>query len=104
MSEIKNATITREANVYFDGQVVSRTVILEDGSRQTLGIIQPGEYMFDTAAREIIEILSGQAEVKLADGTQLSLKEGESFEVPANSDFNIRAVTLVDYCCSYITE
>ncbi len=32
MSEFNNVTITREANVYFDGNVTSRTVTFEDGT------------------------------------------------------------------------
>ncbi|MDX2368063.1 MAG: pyrimidine/purine nucleoside phosphorylase, partial [Colwellia sp.] len=29
---------------------------------------------------------------------------GESFYVPANSEFEIKAKTLIDYCCTYIAE
>ena len=32
MSEFNNVTITREANVYFDGAVTSRKVTFADGS------------------------------------------------------------------------
>ena len=43
MSQLENVTLTKEANVYFDGKVTSRNVILADGSRITLGIMMPGE-------------------------------------------------------------
>ena len=43
MSEFNNATITRKANFYFDGQVTSRTVTLANGERVTLGIMMPGD-------------------------------------------------------------
>ncbi|HBB69632.1 MAG TPA: hypothetical protein DCZ89_07440, partial [Geobacter sulfurreducens] len=39
MSEFTNVTIIREANVYFDGGVVSRTVVFPDGTKKTLGIM-----------------------------------------------------------------
>lgn len=60
MSEFKDVTIVKNANIYFDGKVTSRTVIFQDGSRKTLGIMMPGEYEFDTANKEIMEILSGE--------------------------------------------
>jgi hypothetical protein len=40
MSNFKNATITKEANVYFDGKVISYTLSFEDGSKKTLGVMQ----------------------------------------------------------------
>lgn len=48
MSEFNNATVVKAANIYYDGQVTSRTVILEDGSKVTLGIMLPGKYEFGT--------------------------------------------------------
>ncbi|MBL0709770.1 MAG: DUF1255 family protein, partial [Colwellia sp.] len=33
-----------------------------------------------------------------------SIKGGESFYVPKNSEFEIKAKTLVDYCCTYLSE
>lgn len=44
MSVFENVSVVREANMCFDGQVTSRSVILQDGSRKTLGIMLPGEY------------------------------------------------------------
>ena len=37
MSEFTNVTVIKKANIYFDGKVVSRTVVFADGSKQTLG-------------------------------------------------------------------
>ena len=86
MSVFENVTVVREANVYFDGKVTSRTVVFADGSKKTLGIMMPGEYTFGTDAPEIMEILSGQLEV-LLPGQQgwLTVGGGESFEVPGKS-------------------
>ena len=42
MSELKNVTVVKKANIYFDGKVTSRTVIFQDGTRKTLGIMLPG--------------------------------------------------------------
>ena len=103
MSEFKNVTIIKEANVYFDGKVTSRSVLFSDGTKKTLGIMLPGNYEFDTADKEIMEILAGELEVLLPDSKEWKkIKGGETFEVPANSKFNINIKTVTDYCCSYI--
>jgi len=104
MSEFKNVTVVKKANVYFDGKVTSRTVLFPDGSKKTLGIILPGEYEFSTASKEVMGILAGELEVLLpgAKGWK-TVKAGESFEVPAQSKFSLKVKSITDYCCSYIT-
>jgi purine/pyrimidine-nucleoside phosphorylase len=103
MEEFKNVTVVKKANVYFEGKVTSRTVLFGDGSRKTLGIMLPGEYEFGTGSREIIELLSGNLEVSLPGGEGWkAVKEGESFEVPAESKFRIIIKGITDYCCSYV--
>lgn len=102
MSEFKNVNVTLEANVYFDGQVSSRSIRLEDGSLKTLGIMLPGEYEFNTDAKELMEITSGTLEVKLPDSPWQSINGGESFEVPSQSKFQVKVSEVTDYCCSFI--
>lgn len=102
MSDLKNVTVIPRANIYYDGSVTSRTVILPDGSRKTLGIMQPGEYSFDTASREVMEIMTGEARVLLPGEVEWkTCGEGETFEVEANSSFRISTDGVLDYCCSY---
>ena len=103
MSEFKNVTVTKKANVYFDGKVTSRSVLFSDGSEKTLGIMLPGEYEFNTADKEIMEIISGDLEVLIADAQEWkTIKGGEAFEVPAQSKFSLKVKSLTDYCCSFI--
>jgi uncharacterized protein YaiE (UPF0345 family) len=103
MSDFANVTVVKKANVFFNGQVVSRTVLFADGSKKTLGIMQPGTYEFNTGDREIMEILAGELDVLLpgAAGYQ-TVRGGESFEVPAKSKFVMQVKTLADYCCSFL--
>lgn len=98
----ENVTVVKKANVYFDGKVTSRTVLFADGSRQTLGIMLPGEYEFGTGAREVMEVLGGEMRVLLPgrDDWQL-FKPGDRFEVPANSSFKLQIQVVADYCCEY---
>ena len=103
MSEFNNVTITREANVYFDGKVTSRTITFDDGTTKSLGIMMPGDYTFGTAKAELMEIMAGELTYRI-DGTDqwLAIKGGESFNVPADSSFDLKVTQLADYCGSYI--
>ncbi len=102
MSEFRNVTVVKKANVYSDGKVTSRTVLFADGSRKTLGIMLPGEYTFGTATVEIMEILAGEMDVLLPGETVWKpVSAGESFRVPAHAKFCLKIKTLTDYCCSY---
>lgn len=105
MSEFSNVTVVKAANSYFNGQVVSRTVKFDDGSKKTLGFMQSGDYEFATEAAEIMEVLGGAADVCILDGTNESWKnyaKGDEFHVPANSSFKLKVSEYMDYCCSYI--
>ncbi|NMC13661.1 MAG: pyrimidine/purine nucleoside phosphorylase [Chloroflexi bacterium] len=100
--QFENVTIIKKANVYFDGRVTSRTVLFADGTRKTLGFMMPGDYVFNTASREVMEILNGKMEVLLPGEKDWQIIEtGQSFEVPANSSFSLKVKEPVDYCCSY---
>jgi len=102
MSEFKNVTVIKKANVYSDGKVTSRTVLFADGSKKTLGIMLPGEYTFGTDAKELMEILAGELTVLLpGETTWKTIQGGESFNVPANAKFSLKVTTVTDYCCSY---
>lgn len=105
MAELKNITITKEANIYYDGKVTSRSIVLEDGSVQSLGIMLPGEYTFGTQQAEIMEMMSGELEIRLPGESEFKrLNTPETFNVPANSSFDLKIHTVTDYCCSYIQD
>jgi len=102
MSKLNDVSIIKEANIYYDGKVTSRTVELKDGSIKSLGIMLPGEYTFSTNDAEIMEIMSGDLDIKLPNEDWKTLNTPESFNVPANSSFDLKIKTATDYCCSYI--
>ena len=102
MSEYANVTVTREANVYFDGKVTSRKVTFADGSVKTLGIMLPGDYEFGTGAPEVMEIMAGSMDILLPGQDAWQTVTGpQSFEVPGDSSFKLKVKTVCDYCCSY---
>ncbi len=105
MDKFERVTVLKKANAYFDGKVTSRTVLFDDGTKKTLGIILPGEYEFGTNDKEIMEVLAGELKALLPEETAWKLfGQGQAFEIPANSKFRVQADQLVDYCCSYIKE
>lgn len=102
MSQFENVTVVKAANIYFDGKVSSRTVLFDDGSRKTLGLMLPGEYTFGTEAAEVMEILAGQLKVRLPGADWQAVTAGQSFDVPANARFDLVIESPTDYCCSYV--
>ncbi|MDP7592804.1 MAG: pyrimidine/purine nucleoside phosphorylase [Litorilituus sp.] len=103
MSEFSQVSIEKKANSYFNGKVTSRKITFADGSFKTLGIMMPGEYKFATKERELMEISTGDCDILLPDcGEWQSISSGGSFYVSADSEFEIKAKTVVDYCCSYL--
>lgn len=103
MNSFENVSVELEGNSYFDGAVTSRTVNFADGSKKTLGFMLPAEYEFCTVAAELMEITSGELKVKLSgSNVWVGIKGGESFDVPANSKFQVKVSTITDYCYSYL--
>lgn len=103
-TEFKNVTAVANANVYFDGKVVSHSIILSDGSKKTLGLIYPGKFHFGTDKAERMEIIAGQCRVKLDGRTEVTVHAaGKAFEVPAKSGFDIEIESgICEYVCSFI--
>lgn len=100
--QLQNVTVDKQANIYFDGKVTSRTVWLPDGSKLTLGIMLPGEYEFGTDSLEVMDILSGDLKVLLPGETLWREISGRgTFTVPAKSSFKLEVRSVTDYCCSY---
>ena len=102
--QFTNVTATAKANVYFEGRVVSHTIVLPDGARKTLGLIYPGKFHFGTANAERMEIIVGACRVKLdGEGQARDCAAGGSFDVPANSGFDIEvAGSICEYVCSFL--
>ncbi|MFN0116765.1 MAG: pyrimidine/purine nucleoside phosphorylase, partial [Elusimicrobiota bacterium] len=56
--KLYEVSIKLKANIYFDGGVVSHTILSKDGKRQTIGAIRPGQYHFKTEEGERMDIIS----------------------------------------------
>lgn len=103
--KMKNVEVTTKANVYWDGKVTSRTFFREDGSRFTLGIITAGSYTFDVGDREVVQLISGDVEILLP--TEQAWRKVEApgtFEIIANSKYQIRTTGVAEYLCDYYKD
>jgi uncharacterized protein YaiE (UPF0345 family) len=104
LTQFSGVTAVAKANVYFEGKVVSHTILLPSGEKKTLGLIYPGKFHFGTAAAERMEIVAGECSVKLdgSAGTK-TYAAGTQFEVPAKSGFDIEVASgICEYICSFL--
>jgi hypothetical protein len=104
-TQFTGVTVHTKANVYFDGGVVSHTVMFTDGTKKTLGLIRPGNYHFGTGAPERMEIVAGTCRVTL-DGEKAEQSHGAGtfFDVPGKSGFTIIVdAGLCEYICSFLS-
>ena len=105
MNVYENVNVEKVANVYFNGNVISRSIKFKDGSKKTLGVMLPGEYEFSTQSKELMQIISGELNLKLTDNPEWKIiKGGMNFNVPKNSSFKVKVKKLVNYTCSYFEK
>jgi uncharacterized protein YaiE (UPF0345 family) len=103
-SEFRGVIAVTKANVYFDGKVVSHSILFPDGSKKTLGLIYAGKFHFGTDKAERMEIVAGSCSVKLDGQSGVnSYSAGQAFEVPAKSGFDIEVKSgICEYICSFL--
>jgi len=90
-----------DTNEYFDGKVKSiafKTSTLP----ATVGVMAAGEYVFNTADKETMTVVSGALTIQLSDDApETTYQAGESFEVDANASFNVTVTEDTAYLCLY---
>ena len=103
-TQFTNVTVVAKANVYFEGRVVSHTVLLPGGAKKTLGLICPGSFHFGTQAAERMELTAGACRVKIDSQSQWKeYSVGQAFEVPCKSGFDIEVKSgLCEYICTFL--
>jgi len=102
-AQFDSVSVVTKANVYFDGKVVSHTILLGGGVKKTLGLIYPGSFHFTTAAPERMDIVAGTCRVRLAGNEEWKVYQaGSGFDVPGQSAFDIAVEAgLAEYVCSF---
>ncbi|MFH1389516.1 MAG: pyrimidine/purine nucleoside phosphorylase [Candidatus Margulisiibacteriota bacterium] len=91
-----------KVNEYFNGKVKSLTLNNKAG-KQSIGVMEPGEYEFGTSSHELMHVVSGALNVMLPDSQHWQVFEaGSLFQVPANSRFQVRVAEEAAYLCEYL--
>ncbi len=90
-----------KTNQYFDGNVIS--IALQTKTLPaTVGVMEIGEYQFDTNQHEVMNVISGELEVLLPDQDQWQIyTDGDSFEVAAGKTFELKVNIQTAYFCTY---
>ena len=90
-------------NTYFDGKVQS-IGFTRNGVKATAGVIAPGTYHFGTKAPERMTVVSGLLRARLDGAAEWgNYPAGTSFEVPANSGFDVEAAGgPAAYLCEFL--
>ena len=89
-------------NSYFDAKVQSLGYE-RNGRKQTVGVIEPGEFHFGTDAAERMTVVNGELQAKLPGSTSwVVYPAGTSFEIPAKSGFDVKATAPSAYWCEFI--
>jgi hypothetical protein len=89
-------------NTYFEGRVQS-VGFERNGRRQTVGVVDVGEFHFGTDAPERMTVVSGELLVKLAgEAAFRPYPAGTVFEVPGKSGFDVKVVAPAAYLCEFL--
>lgn len=90
-----------EVNEYFEGKVKSLAVN-EENAKKTVGVMEAGEYEFDTTTKEVMTVITGELTVYLEDCDEWEdFGPGSSFDVPGNSKLKVKAAQDTAYLCEY---
>ena len=100
---LKNVNVPLKANIYFEGKVVSHTLLLPNATKKTVGLIYPGTFTFNTDAPERMDILAGTCRVRIKGQSEWkTYTAGTFFQVPGKSAFEISVESgLAEYLCSF---
>ena len=91
-----------QVSEYFNGKVKSLTVTIP-GGKQTVGVMEPGDYEFGTASKERMHVITGSLTVKLPGRSDWQVfPSGSQFEVPASSKFQLKVAADTAYLCEYL--
>ncbi|RXP59475.1 pyrimidine/purine nucleoside phosphorylase [Lutibacter sp. HS1-25] len=89
------------ANEYFNATVKSLGYTSATG-KSTVGVMEEGEYEFGTSTHETMIVIEGELIAQLPNETiWKSYKNGEKFEVEANTKFKVKSVGQTSYLCQY---
>jgi purine/pyrimidine-nucleoside phosphorylase len=88
-------------NEYFDGKVKSIAFNSID-LPATVGVMEAGEYTFNTSQREYMTVVSGKLSVLLPNMEEWKdFTDSQTFVVEANQSFDLKVESDTVYLCKY---
>jgi uncharacterized protein YaiE (UPF0345 family) len=101
-TQFDHVSISKKANIYFDGKCISYNLTFPDQTKKTLGVIMPGSLTFATQSPEVMEIVEGKCRARVGhEGEWKSYGAGQQFRVPGQSSFDIEVQEPVHYVCHF---
>ncbi|WP_437629765.1 pyrimidine/purine nucleoside phosphorylase [Sorangium sp. So ce854] len=89
-------------NSYFNGGVQSLG-FERHGRRQTMGVIDTGEFHFSTDSPERMTVVTGELAVRFDGSPEWRVyPAGTAFEVPGKSGFDVKASQPTGYLCEFL--
>ena len=89
-------------NTYFEGKVQS-VGYERNGRKATVGVIDVGEFHFNTDAAERMSVTSGELWIRFAGKSEWrNYPAGTAFEVAAKSGFDVKADAPSAYLCEFL--
>ncbi|ANJ67918.1 hypothetical protein A9404_11490 [Halothiobacillus diazotrophicus] len=67
----------------------------------SVGVLQPGTYLFPLKAAETMTVIDGEMFVTIDDAAEFKAPAGTVFEAPANSNLQMRCTADVAYHCKF---
>lgn len=90
-----------EVNEYFDGKVKSLKIDSNE-SKQTVGVLEPGDYEFNTDTSEVMTVVFGSISVYYPEYEEWEdFERGSSFDVSAKSILKVKVGVASAYLCEY---
>ncbi|MDU6412678.1 MAG: pyrimidine/purine nucleoside phosphorylase [Yersiniaceae bacterium] len=92
-------------NDYFSGKV--KSIGYESGTigSASVGVMEVGEYTFGTKQAEEMTVITGALRVLIPGSPDWQVfMPGETFYVPAHSEFNLQVSDTTAYLCKYLSK
>ncbi len=90
-----------KANIFFDGKVTNRDVIVGGKVVKSVGIMLLGRYKWQADVAEKFRILQGNGSITIGKEEPIIFEPGDFFTVPANEIFEFSVENILDYEVTY---
>lgn len=87
-------------NSYFGGTVQSLRFDFGNAGA-TVGVLSPGDHVFELKSRETMTVVAGEIFVTINDAAEFSAPAGTKFDAPEGCTLRMRCVVDTAYLCEF---